>query len=152
MDSKEFSITLKQVENYLFNIDFGEFGNLLADEPEPLGGGEGPNPATLIAAGVANCLCASLLFSVRKYKEEPGEISARITGTMGRVDGMLRITHFDVEIQFGAAASSLAHIDKVLAQFENFCTVTQSIRRGIPVAVSIKDGDGSILHTSNSAT
>ncbi|MDX1492110.1 MAG: OsmC family protein [Pseudohongiellaceae bacterium] len=145
MSEKQFSISLRLVENYLFNIDFGEFGNLLADEPEPIGAGEGPNPAAMLAASVANCLCASLLFAVRKYKEDPGEINAKITGTMGRIDGLLRITHFSVDINLGVASDTLQNIDKVLTQFENFCTVTQSVRRGIAVDVNVSDSEGKSL-------
>jgi hypothetical protein len=44
MDDSQFTISLKRIENFLFQIDFGAFGNVLTDEPEPLGGGEGPNP------------------------------------------------------------------------------------------------------------
>lgn len=152
MEKNEFSISLKLVENYLFNIDFGEFGNLLADEPEPMGGGEGPSPAALLAASVANCLCASLLFAVRKYKEDPGAIAAKITGTMDRVDGMLRVTHFDVQISLGVEGASLVNIDKVLSQFENFCTITQSVRRGIEIDVSVNDSEGKVLNTVKATT
>ena len=64
-DNNQFSIQVQLIEDYLFKIDFGEFGDVLTDEPPPLGGGEGPNPARLVAAAVGNCLCASLLFSLR---------------------------------------------------------------------------------------
>jgi len=33
----------------------------------------------------------------------------------------------------------------VLAQFEDFCIVTQSVRQGIAVDVSLRDGDGTLL-------
>jgi hypothetical protein len=33
----------------------------------------------------------------------------------------------------------------VLAQFEDFCIVTQSVRQGIEVAVTVVDGDGAVL-------
>jgi hypothetical protein len=33
----------------------------------------------------------------------------------------------------------------VLAQFEDFCIVTQSVRQGIKVDVSIRDGEGKLL-------
>lgn len=36
MDEKTFNISLKLLENYLFEIDFGEFGNIMSDEPPPL--------------------------------------------------------------------------------------------------------------------
>jgi hypothetical protein len=39
-------------------------------------------------------------------------------------------------------ASSLDHLDRVLGQFEAFCTVTQSVGQGLPVTVSVFDADG----------
>ena len=66
MSENQFTLSIKRVENYLFQLDFGEFGNILADEPEPLGGGEGPSPSAMLAASVANCLSASLIFALSK--------------------------------------------------------------------------------------
>jgi hypothetical protein len=42
----------------------------LTDEPPPLGQGAGPNPSRLLAASVANCLSASLLFALRKFNPD----------------------------------------------------------------------------------
>lgn len=39
-------------------------------------------------------------------------------------------------------AADLEHFDRVLAQFEQFCIVTQSVREGVEVAVRIVDADG----------
>jgi hypothetical protein len=33
----------------------------------------------------------------------------------------------------------------VLGQFEEFCTVSQSVRAGIPIRVQVKDARGAIL-------
>ncbi len=59
-----FSVQLRLLDGYKFEIDFGDAGHLFSDEPPPLGEGEGPNPSRLLAAAVANCLAASLLFAV----------------------------------------------------------------------------------------
>ncbi len=136
----EFKIKLKLLENYLFQIDFGEFGNLLVDEPPPLGEGEGPNPSALLAASVANCLSASLLFAIRKYKEDPGSIVAEISGQLERDENnRLRIYKMSVDIHL---ASEVKHIERAMAQFENFCIVTQSVRNGIEVDVRVLTKDG----------
>lgn len=142
---QEFSISLKLEQNYQFLIDFGEFGDLLADEPEPLGQGEGPNPSRLLAASVANCLSASLLFAIRKFKEDPGELSATTKGSMTREDGRWRITKLEVCLNLGVKAEDLSHLERVLSQFEDFCVVTQSVRQGINVEVSVVDVEGKAL-------
>ncbi|MBA53525.1 MAG: peroxiredoxin [Pseudomonadales bacterium] len=143
-ENNQFSISLELVEDYLFKIDFGEFGDVLTDEPPPLGAGEGPNPARLVAAAVGNCLCASLLFSLRKLKDAPGRVSATVQGELERVDGRWRIGKLDVVMQV-ENPDSLTHLPQALEKFEDFCVVTQSIRSGIPVNVRVEDSRGNTL-------
>lgn len=138
------SVTITQKQNYQFLVDFGEaISSLLADEPAPLGKGEGPAPTHMLLAAVANCLSASLLFSLQKFKQDAGGITARATCLVDRNESnRLRIQHIDVAIQLGKESAELAHLDRVLSQFEDFCTVTQSVRAGIPVKISVTDGKG----------
>jgi len=143
-DHNQFSIRMELMEDYLFKIDFGEFGDVLTDEPPPLGKGEGPNPARMVAAAVGNCLCASLLFALRKKKDQPGNIQATVTGQLERIDGRWRIGKLDVVMQV-ANPDSLSHLPSALEQFEDFCVVTQSIRQGIPVNVTVQDTAGNTL-------
>jgi uncharacterized OsmC-like protein len=138
------TITLRQQGDYQFVIDFGaDLAPLLADEPPPLGQGAGPKPDHLLLAGVANCLAASLFFALRKYKQEPGGISATATATVDRnAANRLRIQAIQVDLTLGAQGEGLAHLERALAQFEDFCTVSQSVQSGIPVAVTVSDGSG----------
>jgi uncharacterized OsmC-like protein len=145
-EGKRFEVSLKLLENYLFEIDFGEFGNIMTDEPPPLGDGEGPGPAAMLAAAVANCMAASLLFALRKYKEDPGELSGKVTGLIQRVDGFLRVTDVAVVLTLGKNRDELQSLDKVLSQFENYCTVTQSVRHGVNVSAEVFDASGEKVH------
>jgi len=147
--SESFSFTLEQQEDYAFLIRFKEgMAELLTDEPPPLGQDAGPNPARLLAASVANCLSASLLFALRKFKNEPGKLTATVTATHGRnEDGRLRIAQINVDIRFTAAASEMVQLERIFEQFENFCVVTQSVRSGVPVSVRVLDGEGQVLHS-----
>ncbi len=149
MSENQFTLSIKRIENYLFELDFGEFGNVLADEPEPIGKGEGPSPSAMLAASVANCLSASLLFALSKKKEDPGEMSAVVTGTTGRVGKYLRVTNVKVDLKLGVEKSTLSSLDDALAVFENYCTVTQSVRAGIEVDVRISDSTGAVVHQSS---
>ena len=138
-------VVLEQQGPYAFRIDFegAAFASLISDEPPPLGAGEGPNPSELLLAGIANCLSASLLFALRKYKNAPGPIRAEISASTERnAQGRLRISRAKVTIRLAEPAARLERFDRVLAQFEQFCTVTQSVRDGIAVDVEIVDGDG----------
>ena len=70
MTEPAIALESRQQADYRFEVDFKTPGQplLLTDEPAPLGGGAGPNPARLLGAAVANCLAASLLFSLRKFR------------------------------------------------------------------------------------
>jgi organic hydroperoxide reductase OsmC/OhrA len=141
-------ITLEQVSDYEFKVRFDDTAipDLATDETSPLGRDAGPNPSRLLAAAVANCLCASLLFALRKYKNTPGQIGAQAKATLARnAQGRWRITHIAVDLALTDKAELLEHLDRVLAQFEDFCIVTQSVRQGIQVDVSVRDGAGQLL-------
>lgn len=141
------TIRIKQIENYVFTVDFGaSLPGLTVDEAEPIGGGHGPCPEQLIAAGVANCLCASLVFALGKFRQDGRGVEAEATYRVERNgEGRLRIFGIDVQIRLGAESADLPRIDRVLAQFERFCTVSESVQQGIPVGVTVRDGRGTLL-------
>lgn len=148
MAESQIRIRLEQVANYRFEVHFEgtEIDPLVTDEPAPLGGGTGPNPARLLGAAVANCLSASLLFALRKFGNEPGPMRANCTLAPERnAQGRWRIPRIDVEIQLGVPWPSLKHADRALAQFEDFCVVTQSVRGGIDVGVRVVDSTRAAL-------
>jgi len=141
------TIRITQVGAYVFSVDFGAgLPGLLTDEAPPVGGGTGPLPEQLLASGVANCLCASLVFALGKFRQDAQGVAAEATCRMARnPEGRLRIGGIDVRIRLGAAAEAMPRIDRVLEQFERFCTVSESVKAGIPVAVSVEDADGARL-------
>lgn len=147
-EHQRFSFSLEQQDDYAFLVRFdANLAPLLTDEPPPLGKGAGPNPSRLVAAGVANCLSASLLFALRKFKNAPGPITSTVTVRMERnQDKRLRIGGMEVVIQIDSPADCLEQVDRVMATFEDFCVVTQSVRAGFPVAVTVRDRDGRILN------
>lgn len=83
--SDNVSVTITQQGNYQFLVDFGPgIPPLLADEPSPLGAGEGPSPNQLLLGAVTNCLSASLFFSLNKFKQDAGGITTTGTARLGR--------------------------------------------------------------------
>ncbi len=141
------SVSLRQQADYRFEIRFAEnIPVLIADEPAPLGQGEGPSPAQLLCAAVGNCLSDSLLFALRKFKQAPEPLRCEVQAEVGRnPEGRLRVLGMHATITLGVAASSLEHLDRALAQFEAFCTVTQSVRQSFPVRVTVIDASGLTL-------
>jgi organic hydroperoxide reductase OsmC/OhrA len=145
--TEEIAITVTREDRYRFTVDFGpDIAKAVADEPPPLGEGAGPSPAQLLAAAVANCLSASLIFAHGKFKEDPGRLTAAATCEIGRNEkNRLRVIGMKVAITLGVAPESLGHLDRALMQFEDFCTVSQSVRNGIPLTVTVKGPDGRVL-------
>ena len=144
------SVTLRQEQDYRFLVESGGgIPSFFADEPAPLGGGSGPAPTHLLGAAVGNCLSGSLLFALRKFKQRPEPIRTEVTVTIGRNEyNRLRVTGIHVRMTIGVPALTVAHLERALAQFEDFCTVTQSIAAAIPVSVEVFDSDGVRLHAS----
>ena len=145
--SEQISVTVTRQEKYKFLVDFGPaIAQAVADEPPPLGDGAGPSPSQLLAAAVANCLSASLLFAHGKFKEDPGRLTTTVECEIGRNERQrLRVLGMKVTITLGVDPEALAHLDRALAQFEDFCTVSQSVRAGIPFTVTVKSPDGRVL-------
>ena len=142
--SDQIEVRLEQQEGFRFSINFGSgIPALIGDEAPPLGGGSGPSPVQLLAASVGNCLSDSLYFALKKFKQDPQGISTVVTGTVGRnAEGRLRVLQLAVTATLGAPAASIDHLDRALAQFEEFCTVAQSVGQGIPIEVAVIDGAG----------
>ncbi len=141
-------IELVQQADYRFAAHFPDpaMAAVITDEGAPLGGGAGPSPTMLLGTAVANCLVASLLFALRKYKNDPGPLRAVATVNLTRnAQKRLRIGAVAVDLHLGVAAAQVQMLDRILAQFEDFCVVTQSVRAAIPVAVRVLDRDQAVL-------
>lgn len=142
--SQTVSITVEQQGQYRFLVDFGApLPGLLGDEPAPLGGGAGPSPSQLLLAAVANCLSASLFFALQKYKQDAGGITTTASARIDRnEENRLRVLEIAVTVRLGRSGAEIEHLDRILTQFEPFCTVSQSVRHGIPISVAVEDGQG----------
>jgi uncharacterized OsmC-like protein len=147
MSETTVTVRLVQAQDYRFDVDFGGgLPVLRVDEPPPLGQGSGPSPIQLLATSVGNCLSASLLFALRKFKQAPEPIRSEVTAEVGRnAEGRLRVLSMQATLTLGVPAASLEHLDRVLAGFEAYCTVTQSVAAAIPVTVQVLDADGAVL-------
>jgi uncharacterized OsmC-like protein len=147
-EQPQFTFTMEQKQDmqFLVKFDSDEIDDLLLDEPEPIGTGKGPNASRILGAAVANCLSASLLFCLRKARQEPSGIKATVTGSMARSDkGRMRVGGFDVSIQVDGLDKEAAGSRRCLELFEDFCVVTASVKQGIPVNVKVVDEAGERL-------
>jgi len=147
MDEQIVEVKLAQQEDYRFTVTFGEgVPPLIADEPPPLGASRGPSPMQLLCAAVGNCLADSLLFAFKKYKQAPEPLSATVSATIGRnAENRLRVQSMTARLHLGVVGGELEHLERVLSQFESFCTVTQSVGQGIAISTEVYDAHGERL-------
>ncbi|HVB38975.1 MAG TPA: OsmC family protein [Vicinamibacterales bacterium] len=129
-------------QGYQFDASFPDFPGtppLRLDEPSPLGEGRGPNAASVLAAAVGDCLSASLLFCLRKARVEVGGLQTDVSVRLGRNEaGRLRVTEIAVTLEPALAGDGASRFQRCEELFEDFCPVTQGVREGIPVTVTVK--------------
>jgi uncharacterized OsmC-like protein len=136
-----FSIALDHIREFEFRVKFdkAQYQDLIIDEPTPVGSDKGPNASRLIAAAVGGCLSASLLFSAQKLQLAMSGLHADVKVRHTRNEkGRLRIGSIDVEITPEIMEPDEQKMRRCLNMFEDFCVVTQSVRKGIEVSVSVK--------------
>jgi uncharacterized OsmC-like protein len=148
MSDTTIQVTLVQQHDYRFDIHFGgDVPVLTGDEPAPLGTGLGPSPVQLLSAAVGNCLsdslvvCAAQVQAGARAHPLPGD-GRRSAATP---EGRMRVLTMKAVLTLGVPAASLEHLERVLGQFEAFCTVTQSVGQGIPITVEVLDSTGARL-------
>ncbi len=141
MDGTAYTVALKLRDGYEFDVDFLEDGmaGLMMDEPPPLGGGAGPNPARLLAAAVGGCLAASLRFCLAKSRVDLHALDATVEASVVRNErGRLRIGGVHVTLAPTVAPGDGDRIRRCLELFEDFCIVTESVRQGLDVDVRVE--------------
>jgi organic hydroperoxide reductase OsmC/OhrA len=140
-ETRDYKVELRFVRGYEFVATFprGEgLPPIAFDEPAPLGEGSGPNAAAVLAAAIGNCLAASFAFCLRKARVEPVDLTAAVVAHVARNEhGRFRISGIDVELAPEVLESDRPRLERCERLFEDFCIVTESVRRGIEVSVKI---------------
>ncbi len=144
-----FTVSLTQGEAYGFNVkfDWPRSADLFMDESPPLGGQAGPNASRLLAAAVGNCLSASLLFCLTKDDPPDESLQTEVTCTVvSNEKKRMRIGDLEVNMRITGDLADSPRFERCLKLFEDFCTVSASLRDGIPIAVNVLDEAGKVLY------
>jgi organic hydroperoxide reductase OsmC/OhrA len=145
-DSREHRVELRFVRGYEFVARFKDAEDVDAivfDEPPPLGEGSGPNAAAVLAAAVGDCLAASFAFCLREVRLELVDLKADVVAHVTRNEqGRFRVSGIDVELVPEVQGHDQTRLDRCERLFEDFCMVTESVRRGIPVNVKVSAAAG----------
>jgi len=148
--SDSFHVSLTRLDGYRFQVELGDgLAPLVVDEGPPLGQNAGPNPTRTLATAVGHCLSASLIFALGKSRVAVHSLTTRASGTLVRnAEKRLRIGRIDVVLVLGLDPADQERAREPLKRFEDFCTVTASVRQGLPVGVRVESPGGELLHAN----
>lgn len=139
-DAPTFALSMEQVERFKFDVTFDNpaWPSFRLDEPPPLGEDSAPNASRMLGAAIGNCLAASLLFCLQKSRVPVKGLTATVAGELARNErGRLRIGSIKVELRPTLDGIPPERLGRCLELFEDFCVVTQSVRDGIDVQVTV---------------
>jgi uncharacterized OsmC-like protein len=140
LSEKSFVTKLELIDGYKFDVkyDVDYMPNLVVDETKPAGEGSGPNPTRMLATAVGHCLSSSLIYCLGKARIPVNKLETTATTNLFRNEkGRLRIKSIDIKMNVKVNPEDKTRVNRCLTIFEDYCTVTQSIRKGIQVNVNI---------------
>jgi len=132
---------LKLLHGYKFRAEFDVEGmpEIVLDELKPLGENLGPNPTRLLSAAIGHCLCSSLLYCLERSRVAVKNLETTINTTVERTEeGRLRVKTLEIQLYPEVEEKDVKKLSRCLEIFENYCTVTQAVRKGLEVIVNIR--------------
>ncbi len=144
MPDEVVTVALRQEDGFRFSVDFGGVpaGAWTVDENPPLGGGAGPSPSQTLAAAIGHCLSSTLLDCLRRARVPTRHVATEVHATRGRnAAGRLRILRMSATVRAEPVdPADRPRMDRCVAVFEEYCTVSASVRQGIPMDVTVERG------------
>jgi len=141
VSEKSIVTKLQHIKDYKFNVksDLEYIPELIVDETKPDGEGSGPNPTRLLSTAVGHCMSSSLIYCLKKARITIKNLETTVKTNLYRNEnGRLRIRSIDLQIHLKVKKEDENRINRCLTLFEDYCTVTQSVRKGISVNVQIQ--------------
>jgi organic hydroperoxide reductase OsmC/OhrA len=142
-EERRFAVSIKHDKNYQFLSQASEDGRVhggpfRSDEPDPVGDDAGPATPALLGAAVGHCLSASLLETLKRSRLDVCAFETEAVAVVKpNAEGLPRIDHVDVVLKPVLSARSPRTV-RAEEVFENHCTVTSSVKRGIDVRVRVE--------------
>ncbi|MFX1388862.1 MAG: OsmC family protein [Promethearchaeota archaeon] len=137
-------VGLKQEEVMIFKCDLGKINmhNLYIDENHQKETDKiGPSPTKLLALSVLGCLAASFAFCIQKKNLFLSNLDGIATVTIARNnEGFWRIKKIDTKLIVKTNDPIIKkRINQCKKFFEQYCIISESIRKGIDLDVIIED-------------
>ncbi|MBS7288719.1 MAG: OsmC family protein [Candidatus Freyarchaeota archaeon] len=133
-------VEVKWIEGFRLKLKVKDFPEIMLDEPPEMGGTDtGPCPVHLLAASVASCLLASYLYCAKKARVKLKGASATARAESEWEKGRMRVKRVMVGLELTPAGGvSEKRAELCASVFRQFCIVTESVTRGLPVEVEVK--------------
>ncbi|MBN1214451.1 MAG: OsmC family protein [Candidatus Lokiarchaeota archaeon] len=135
------SVGIKLEKEMIFKCDLGDINVkecYIDDTNKNEADMWGPNPARMIGMATIGCLSASFIFCMKKKNLNIKDLESEAKIIIRRNEkGLWRIKKIDVIIKPKLDTPEMKkRAEQCQKFFEDYCTVTQSIREGIPVKVN----------------
>jgi uncharacterized OsmC-like protein len=140
MSENSFETKMQLIDGYKFDVSFDldYLPNLVADEPKPIGEGAGPNATRLLAVATGQCMSSSLIYCLKKARIPIINLETTVKMNLFKNEkGLTRIKNIDIQIDLEINEEDKKRLQRCLTIFQDYCTVTQSIRNGIQVNVKV---------------
>jgi uncharacterized OsmC-like protein len=140
---RRFTVNLTHQKNYQFVSQASEDGRVhgeryVSDEPDPVGDNAGPSTPALLATALGHCLSAALIEALRRSDLNVLGCETEVTAVVQpNSDGNPRIDHVDVTVR-PRLDERQSRMNRCAEIFQNHCTVTSSVKRGIDVRVHVE--------------
>lgn len=96
-----------------------------------------PLPTTLdyVVAAIGGCMTGAVASALeaRGVNADPENLQVEAEGRIEEVDGKMLLTHVTLKYRMKVPKDKRASVEKALEHHENFCAVSESVRRGITV-------------------
>jgi len=135
------TINVEWIDDLTFKLSFDNpiLPELFVDEthdhdsPDAIGF----NPARFLLSAVLACLNSSFAFCLKKSRVPLKAMSSKGILTIKRnEEGRLRVSQIDVELfPEIEIESGIPRLEKCIETYHNYCTITASVRQGIPVNI-----------------
>lgn len=134
-------VTIDYSENMHFIAKARNFNNIHIDEPESFHGTElGPSPVEYTLIGIGGCLGSTLSYCLNKKGVEIESLKVIVDGKMKHEEpyGRLRLIKIEAELYLSTKNNDkFEEINECSKSFIEYCIVSNSITRGIPIDINI---------------
>ncbi len=135
---------LDQVDHYRFTVRFPgtPLEPRVVDESPPIGAGAGPDPVLQLATTIGHCMSSTLVNTMERSRIRITPVRTRVTVHLGRnARGRKRVTSMEVQIECAPLdEADRARFDHGVEIFEDYCTVSGSVREGVRIGTRVGPG------------